>query len=590
MANSSITLTSLDFDSSKAAFKEYLKSQDRFRDYNFDGSNMNVLLDVLSYARFNDSFYLSMVSNEMFLDTAELRDSVVSHAKELNYTPRSFKSAEAVVNLKITTNDSTKRSLIIPKGFTFSSKMLNKTYTFSTNSNVVATDYVINTNGSITFTLNSLPISEGYYVSDNFAYAGSQQQRFVISNKNVDISSIAVTVVEDGGSTLRYYKRANSLFDINGTSEVFFIQGAESESYEIKFGDGVSGRQPNTRAAVVVEYRLSSGQLPNGCNVFTPDSTIEGSSDIVVETVMVAAGGDVSETIDSIRYNAPRHFAAQERAIVTEDYESLLKTNFPEVNAVSSYGGETLTPPQYGKVFIAVDLKEIDGLPDSKKIQYYNFIKPRSPMVPVFVDPEYTYLSIITKVKYNLNVTSLSSEDIKTVVMSAIINYSQLNLNNFNKTFRYSPFVNDIDNAQSSIVSNETAVKIIKKVVPITGSAVSFDVNFRLPLDVDFSQNGSYAVVSSPIIFSGVRSVIRDNGEGRLNIVSASGSSELADIGSIDYATGLLQISAVNIASYEGTTLRFFATPLNQDLSTVNNVIINIVEDDVTIIPEGIRE
>lgn len=589
MANSSITLTSLDFDTNKAALKEYLKSQDRFKDYNFEGANLNVLLDVLSYNTFNNSFYLSMVSNEMFLDSAELRDSVVSHAKELNYTPRSFKSAEATIKLTVNTGDTTKRSLVIPKGFTFSSKMLNKTYTFSTNSNIVLTDFVVN-DSTLTFTSDAITISEGYYVTDNFTYSGTGQQRFVISNKNIDTSSLSVTVVEDSGATLRYYKRAPSLFDIDGTSEVFFIQGSGSDSYEIKFGDGVSGRQPNVRSAIVAEYRISNGQLPNGCNLFTPDSTIEGSSDITVDVLTIAAGGDVSETLDSIKFNAPRHFAAQERAIVPDDYESLLQINFPEINAVSSYGGETLNPPQYGKVFIAVDLKEIDGLPDSKKLQYYNFIKPRSPMTPVLVNPEYTYLGVKTKVKYNINVTSLSADDIKTIVLSSILKYAQDNLNNFNKTFRYSPFVKAIDQSQTSIISNETNITVIKKLQPTLGVVSSFDVAFRLPLSVKYSTEGSYAVQSSPIIYGGVRSFIRDNGSGRLNIVSASGNAELADVGSVDYDTGLLQLSSVIISAYDGTTLKFTATPRDQDLSTINNVIINIVEDDVSIVPESGRE
>lgn len=590
-ANSNINLTSLDFDTHKASLKEYLRSQKRFADYDFDGANINVLLDVLSYTTFNNSFYLSMVANEMFLDSAELKDSVVSHAKELNYTPRSFKSAEATIQLNITTNDTTLRTMVIPKGFTFTSKMLNKTYTFSTNENIVVDDYTINSS-SLTFNTGNITISEGYYVTDNFTFTNSSAQRFLLSNPTVDTSSITVTVVEDEGTTVRSYRRAESLFDIDSTSEVFFIQGAEGDSYEIVFGDGVSGRKPNIKSTIIVEYRLSNGQLPNGCNNFTADGTISGSSQINVTTISAASGGDVSESIDSIKYNAPRHFATQERAVTTDDYESLLKIHFPEVNAVSAYGGETLNPPQYGKVFLAVDLKEVDGLPDSKRTQYYNFLKPRSPVSidPVFVNPDYIYIGVNTKVRYNVNITSLSTDDIKTVVQSAIIEYAQSNLNNFNRTFRFSPFVKNIDNAQFSIVSNESDITLIKQMDLILQVNNTFDVNFLTPLQVQYNANGSYAVFSSAFIYNNVRSFIRDNGLGQLNIVSANGNAELANIGTIDYNTGLLQISNLNITAYEGNVMKFTAYPLNQDISMINNVILNILEDDINILVEPIND
>jgi len=584
-ANSSIILTSLDFDTNKEALKEALRSQERFADYDFDGSNINVLLDIMSYTTFNNSFYLSQIGNEMFLDSAEMRDSVVSHAKELNYTPRSFKSASALINLKVTTSDTTLRTMVIPKGFTFSSKMLNKSYTFSVAENILLEDYSVVGN-TLVFTSPSFSIHEGYYVTDNFTYTGSSSQRFVISNDNVDASSISVIVVEGQGSSVTTYNKAASLFDIDSTSEVFFVQGAENSGYEIVFGDGVSGKKPNLRSSIVVEYRISNGQIPNGCNEFKADSTINGSSNIVVTTVSVAAGGDVSESLESIKFNAPRHFAAQERAVTPEDYESLLKTNFPEVNAVAAYGGEVLTPPQYGKVFLAVDLREVDGLPDSKRQEFYTFLRPRSVMTPMFVDPEYTYIKVNTLVNYNINITSLSMDDIKTVVKSAIVEYAQVHLNNFNKTFRMSPFVNAIDKAQTSIISNETTIQLVKKLIP---NGTTFDVKFLAPLEIQYLTSGSHAVYSSAIVYNGVRSIIRDNGQGRLNIVSASGNAELADIGSVNYQTGLLQISSLVIDAYEGETLRFYATPAEQDITITNNVLLNIVDEDVTILVKGKR-
>jgi hypothetical protein len=429
-----------------------------------------------------------MVGSEMFLDSAQLRDSVVSHAKELNYTPRSFKSAQANVNVTVVSNVINKRSIVIPKGYTFTSRFGPKNFTFSVADNFIISNYTLNSNRTqLTFTGTNIPIYEGYYVADNYTYSSSNPQRFLISNKNVDTSSITVTVMEDVGSTTLVYNRAQSLFDLNSSSPVFFVQGAENDSYEIVFGDGVNGRMPKNNSVINIEYRVSNGELPNGCNQFTPDTTLDNETDISVTTNQNASGGAISETLESIKYNAPRHFNTQERAITTEDYETLLKINFPEVNAVTAYGGEDLDPPQFGKVFVAVDLNEVDSLPQVKIDQYYNFLKPRSPVSidPVFVDPEYTYIQVKSIVNYNVNITRLSTEDIKTITKSAIIDYALTNLNNFNRIFRYSKLVQAIDTSQASIVSNETDIKIIKVIVPETGSLLTFDVNFRIPLKIN---------------------------------------------------------------------------------------------------------
>lgn len=594
MANSSIVLTNLDFDTLKNTFKSYLRSQDRFNDYDFDGANINVLLDILSYNTYHNAFYLNMVGNEMFLDSAQLRDSAVSHAKELNYVPQSFRSAQANVNISVTSSDITKRSLVIAKGTTFTSRLLDKNYTFSIDENIILSDFVLGQD-TVTFTGENITLYEGYYVSDSFTYTYDTPVKMLISNKNVDISSVDVTVIEDSGATTLVYQRATSLFDLSKDSQVFFIQGAESDSYEIVFGDGVSGRRPKNNSIVLVEYRVSNGELPNGCNKFVPDSTIQGETDISVRVNSPAAGGTVYESIESIKYNAPRHFNTQERAITTEDYENLLKLNFPEVNTVTAYGGEDLDPPQFGKVFVSVDLKEVDALPDIKKQEYYRFLKPRSPVSidPVFVDPEYTYLSVTSKVNYNVNITSLAADDIKTIVASAILQYAQNNLNNFNRTFRYSKLIQSIDSSQISIVSNETDIAIVKLITPDTGKNLTFDINYNIPLTIEqYTQRQSgvqFSVYSSFIIYKGIKSFIRDDGNGSLNVLSAATEAVIDTVGTIDYDTGLLQFSNFKIDSFIGSGVKFYAYPRNKDISTINNVILNIVEEDLAIAVVPVR-
>lgn len=587
MANSSIVLTNLDFDTIKSTFKSYLQSQDKFNDYDFDGSNINVLLDVLAYNTYHNAFYLNMVGNEMFLDSAQLRDSVVSHAKELNYVPQSFRSAQANVNIGIVSTDINKRSIVIPKGTTFTSRLLDKNYTFSIDENIIISDYTLS-GGTVSFTGKNITLYEGYYVNDTYTYTYGTPSKLIISNKNVDISSLSITVVEDSGSSTLVYKRATSMFDLTKDSQVFFVQGAESDSYEIVFGDGVTGRRPKNNSIISIEYRISNGELPNGCNKFVPDSTIQGETNINVTTNSAAAGGNVYETTESIKYNAPRHFTSQERAITTEDYETLLKLNFPEINTVTAYGGEDLNPPQFGKVYVSVDLKEVDALPDIKRLEYYRFLKPRSPVSidPVFVDPEYTYLGVTSKVNYNVNITALTADDIKTIAGSAILLYAGDNLNNFNRTFRYSKLIQAIDSSQVSVISNETDITVIKVATPEVGRYLTFDINYNIPLTVEqqsTQRTNQFSVYSSFIQYKGLKAFIRDNGDGSLNVLTASNEALIDTVGTIDYDTGLLQFSNFKIDSYFGAGIKFYAYPRNKDISTINNVILNIIEEDIAI-------
>jgi len=587
-ANSSIILTNLDFDTLKNTFKAYLKSQDRFNDYDFEGSNMNVLLDILSYNTYHNAFYLNMIGNEMFLDSAQLRDSVVSHAKELNYTPRSFTSAVANVNLTIVSSNPLKRSIVIPKGTTFTSNFASTTYTFSTAETVVVSDFTLNSAGTqVTFIGNNVSLYEGYFLSDTFTYNIASPPRMTISNRNVDISSIAVTVIEDVGATSLTYTRATSLFDLTSTSQVFFVQGGEGNSYEIIFGDGVTGRRPKDNSIVNIEYRVSNGELPNGCNTFKPDSQLDGESNVSVYVNTVAAGGSISESTESIKYNAPRHFTTQERAITTEDYETLLKLNFPEINAVTAYGGENLNPPQFGKVFVAVDLNEVDYVPTVKRDEYYRFLKPRSPVSidPVFVDPEYTYLGVTSTIRYNVNVTRLTLDDVKTITTSAITKYAQDNLNNFNRILRYSKLIHAIDNSQQSIISNETEISVIKKLNPELGKFLTFDVSYNIPLNSLISS----CISSSFIMYKGIKAYIEDDAKGNLVVISAITNAVIDTVGKVNYDTGLLQFSNFKIDSYFNNSIKFSAIPRYKDISTINNVILNIVEEDIKITVEPVR-
>lgn len=597
VANSSIILTQLDFNEYKTALKTYLTEQDEFKDYDFDGSNLSVLLDVLAYNTYQNAFYLNMISNEMFLDSAKLRDSVISHAKELNYLPRSFTSASAKIQLRITPTDSNKNSIVIPKGTSFISRVEDYSYTFSTSENLVITNKA---NG--VFISDTITIYEGNYLSDTSVVNYNNPLIFKINNKNVDISSVSVTVLEDNGSVTQEYLRATSLFGHDETSKVFFIQPGIGDTYEVVFGDGIVGRKPKNNSIVIIEYRTSNGELPNGAFKFINATRIDNESNVSVITIDAAADGAVAEDLNSIKFNAPRAFTTQERAVTAEDYENLLKANFPEINAVTAYGGEDATPPQYGRIFVSVDLTDVDGLPQIKENDYRRFLRSRSSvaMEPLFVSPDYTYLKVDSIVKYNINRTGLNPEDLRTYVIDSILNYASTNLNNFAKTFRYSKLVQAIDATDASVISNETSVNLVKYLTPDLNTPLNLTINFKCPLTQEIPLLGDehpiidvHGVTSTPFTYSGIQNcVLEDNGDGLVRIVTPVGANhkKIIDIGTVDYDTGIVKLNNFNIQNYSGTSFKVYAEPRSADITAIQNVILNIIEPDVNITIEQIRE
>lgn len=593
-ANSSITLTSLDFDSHRESLKSYLKEQAALKDYDFDSSNMAVLLDLLSYNTYLNTFYLNMVASEMFLDSAQLRDSVISHAKELNYLPRSFTSAVATIDLSIVSGDPFKRLLVVPKGTPFVSRVGEQTFTFTTAENIVISS------ANSTFATQGVNIYEGIYLNETYSVNYENDLRFKINNRQVDVSSISVTVIEDNGSVVKNYERASSLFNIDQDSEVFFVQPAVGDTYEVLFGDGVVGRKPKNNSVIVIEYRSSKGELPNGARNFIAGSRIDDESAITVTTVTPAGGGSVAETMDSIKYNAPRYFTTQERAVTAEDYENLLKINYPEINAVAAYGGEELSPPQYGRVYVAVDLKDIDGLPNTKKDEYYKFLKSRSSVgiTPIFSEVDYTYIEVNSTIKYNVNKTTLSPEDMRTIVSSSILNYTKTNLNTFNRTLRYSRFVNSIDSSDPSIVSNETRLRLVKYLYPEIGVAQNLTIDFRTPIEILLTNYDAHptldkhSIKTSEFQYNGLRCYIEDDSEGKMRIVTTrdTGHAVVLYVGTVDYDTGVIKINNFSFDSYEGGAFKVFLAPRNKDIVASKNTLLNIIEPDINLTIEQIRE
>ena len=596
MANSSINLVGLDFDVIKNDFKSYLKSQDQFKDYDFDGSNMSVLLDILAYNTYKNAFYLNMAVSEAFLDSSQLEASVLSHAKELNYLPRSARSSRCKVRVDFQASGDT-QPYIIEKGSSFTGIIKNESFIFT----VPETLTVASTNTTFSY---ETYLYEGIFLKDSYIVdTNIENQRFVITNKNVDTNSLVVTVYEDGSDIGENYVQSTTLLGLNSNSKVYFLQASDLGNYEIIFGDNIIGKSPKNNSRITLDYRVSNGERADGVKELSIN--FDPTNGDILETPEVtvtenALGGMQRESLDSVKYYAPRHFQVQERAITTSDYEIILKTQFPEINTLSVYGGEEVDPPRYGKVFIAVDVSNVEGIPENRKNEYYSFIKARSPLSidPIIVEPIFTYLSVDSKVRYNINISKSTPDRLKTLVTQAILDYNQLYLDDFNATLRNSKLNYTIDSADSSIVSNITDVLIYKKVIPNLGTPQNIDILFNVALTNDLPEladshpsSDRHTISSSLFNYNGIDVSIEDNGEGVLRLVQPIGDmhKKIRDVGTVNYDTGLIKLINFTVNSYQGNEIKIYARPRDSDVSVNKNTILTIEPTEIKVKIEAVR-
>lgn len=593
-SNASLNLTTLDFDTLKASFINYMRSQNEFKDYDYAASNMNVLIDLLTYNSHLNGWYTNMELAESFLDSAQLKSSVISHAKELNYVPRSARSAEANVMIQFTGPQST---YLLQKGQTFSSTIKANTYSFSIADNILLTS----TNNY--FSAN-ISIFEGVYLYDTYVLnSNDPTQRLVISNENVDISSLTVVVYENNNIVGIPYSLATTLLGLRSTNKVYFVQQAENEQYEILFGDGVIGYRPKDGSTILINYRTTNGSFGNGAKVFTinfnPGPTADAGN-INVATIAVSGGGADPEDIESIRYYAPRAFQIQQRATSANDYAIMLRTQFPEITAISTYGGEELLPPQYGHVAIAIKIQDVDGLPDSKIQSYKTFLSDKTSLTtrPIFIEPQFSYIAVRSDVNYNINLTALTPENIRTLVIMTIQNYAATSLGNFAGRFRYSRFCSLIDNTDISIVGNETDVLLYRKISPSISVPVNIDVNFGTPLQKGVVQPGNIAasdfhsVFSSNFLLNGALTRFEDDGLGNIYIVSSFHGAEqfVNQIGTVNYDTGAISLINFVVDEYDGTAIKIYVRTREKDILENQATILNIEGGEIQVTVNTVRE
>lgn len=594
MANTSIDLVGLDFSSLKSNLKNFLKTNTQFKDVDFEGSNINVLLDLLAYNTYLNGYYTNMVASEMFLDSAQMRDSIISHAKELNYLPRSFISAKAKITVDITPSTAVS-SVAIPKFTSFTSRLGSSTYTFSTNETIVLTT---SNNGVFSLTTD---VFEGSVVTDTFVVDNSNtSQRFVLSNQTVDTSQIEVLVYEDGGSTQLTFTQAYGLIGVKNSSQVFFVQAAENSQYELLFGDSVFGRRPKSGSYVVAKYRATSGELPNGASTFVVDGPIDGHVNVSVETISAAAGGSVAETIESIKFNAPRSFQTQDRAVTASDYETLLKSRFADIQTISVYGGEEADPPQFGKVFISVDVADADGAPETRKQAYLDYIQTKTPLTinVDFVDPEFMYVRVNTSVLYNVNNTTKTYADIKSLIQAGISGYNLNSLSDFKSTLFISELSNAIDQSDNSIVSNDTQIKLVRRLIIPTGTSTNIVTTFDNPLQTETGVklktdevHYGHTITSTTFTINNIPCILVDDSLGALYVATeeANAVDVLRQVGTVDYTTGKVTINALTVDSYAGNYIELRAVPHTQNVSSKKNTILLIDDYDVEVNVVGIK-
>jgi len=497
-ANSNIQLSELDFAGIKTSIINYLKSQDTFKDYNFSGSGLSHLIDILAYNTQYNAFYLNMVGNELFLDTALQRESVVSQAKLLGYTPRSSTAPEASIDLTVYNNVDT--ALTLPIYTNFISQAID-----GVNYNFVTTDEYTENVNSGTALFKNISIKQGSVVRNSFVVnsVSNPTYTFEIPDPNIDTSTLKVYVQNSASDTTTYsYQLTTDFLNVKNDSKVYYLQEGINGNYEIYFGDGVLGNKLIDDNIVIVTYVSTEGTASTGANSFVLLDSVYGFANTTIFPVTSASNGTQKESIDSIKFTAPKSYSAQGRAVTKEDYISILQSNKLGItfDAVNVWGGQENDPPVYGQVFVALKPSGSYVLTDTQKQRLISdVIKPISLMTvePTIVDPDYVYIQIFADVLYDPKNTNLTANEIKTLVNDTIRNYSAITLNTFNSVFSITDFNNVIKNANRSILSADLSIKIQKKFLPNLTVPTTYSLYYNAPIKRGVLTSG---LSSSPAI------------------------------------------------------------------------------------------
>ena len=561
-----LNVTELDFDQIKSNLKAFLKSQTEFSDYNFEGSSFAVLIDLLAYNTHYNGVLASMLANESFLDSAVKRESVASLAKAIGYTPRSNRSPTGKVNLTITpASGYTSTNLTLPRGTTFTSSFDGVTYQFYPKEDVTVSKSVVDNVG--VFVFNDLELKEGIRVTNQFTVeTANPQGPYVIPNKRIDTSTIRVRVQTSlSDTTLTTWNVVDKFLDIKSDTKAWWLEEGADGLYQLRFGDGVIGQKLTVDNLIIIDYIASKGSEGNGCKSWSMSSTVTGTGETnTITTVANASSGAAKESIDSIRFNAPRVNATRDRAVTSKDYQSLILASNSNIQSVAVWGGEKNDPPIYGKVFIS--LNPVSGYSITTQDQdniLNSIINPKTPVAiqPEFVDPEFVHIGLKVNAIYDPKVTTLSQGQIKSAINSSINEYFDENLNKLNKSFYISRVHDLIVSDSASLISVNVEPYLQKRLDLTLNSPFAYEAKFNTKVqprelkssyfDVELSSNTHKVYLND----TPASTVVAPNysGTGIVNFVDTDGTTIVGEAGTIDYDSGTVSLNSMIIKSLYGT-------------------------------------
>lgn len=589
----------LDFSAFKQSLIDFLSQQPQFKGYNFSGQNLNTLLDLLTFNTVHNALYENQISAEMWMDSAQQRSSIVSHAKELNYLPRSRTSSSVLVNISCTGNN-LPSVVTIPANFQVTGRASNgQSFSFITSKS-------INVGVANNWTAVNVPVFEGRLITENFLVTANS--RYTLQSANIDTSSIGVVVqnsnTDISNTTWNY---ATTLFGLSSDDPVFFLQGYSDNQYEVTFGNDVIGKALSAGNIVRISYRETSGAYGNGIKLFSAASAIPNVNNVIVTLAdgqKASIGGTERETDEMIQFNGPRYFATQERAIISTDYITLLQNQFPQLQTVIAYGGEDAPQKQYGKVIISAKIAGSSVLPDDLKNQIVDYLSDKTSISisPFVVDPQVFNVVVNSTIKYGLSATSLTEAQIQTAVLNAIVSFDEAYLEKFANDLRYSKLVAAIDASDQSIISNDTTLMLANKFYPVINVATGYSFSFGNPTFSESLKGFVYPEGYLPAVFTSTfgyadggsvfQAQIQDDGLGNLYLytLNQQGAKTIlaSSIGTINYSSGNVAINSLVIASLPSDgAFVFYARLQNKDIVVQNNQILEIDPVDVNLTVVG---
>ena len=591
--SSLIKTTDLDFQEISENLKTYLKGQDTFKDYDFEGSNINVLVDLLAYASHIGAVNTNIAASEMFLDSAQIRKNVVSRAKDLGFVPASEKASSAIVNIKASNirnadqTTPTENDMILPRGHNFTTVYDGVSYNF------VCSDSVTPTRDNLDFTYSNVNLLQGQYVTDSYIFDSQiKNSKFVLSNARVDKSSLEVSVNSNG--SVSKFTLSTDVSTITSSTKVFYTQENEEGFIEIYFGDGVLGQGLLDGDQNSVTYIIVDDIHADNAKSFTMANAINGFTNVSITTTSPATGGAERESVDSIKFKATKFYTSQNRLVTLNDYKAKVSEYYPNADAVAVWGGEDNDPPEYGKVFISLKPQNSDYLSEIEKSSVQSQLNQLNMLTvrPVIVDAEIVKILVTTTFKYNENETTLSKGELEALVKSAIISFDNTNLNNFDSIFRHSNLVKTIDDANTAIISNITNIRLRKKknitLNKSEGLVVEFGNGFFHPHDGHNKDSGGILSTTGFKVDGDTVNTyfFDDDGSGNVRRYSLSGTTRvIADqsAGTIDYTSGKVSINAIKFTSTvnSDTSIDYTVIPSSDDVVAIRGSLIDISIDDI---------